>query len=224
MVDVSWTRFSDGSLEVTASPPIRILSVDDHPVIRDGVAAIIAAQADLQMVGEVGDGAQAIEAYRQLRPDVTLMDIQMPALDGVQATEAIRKEYPTARIIILTTYAGDAQAVRALRAGAAGYLLKSSLRKELIDTIRAVHGGRRYVPAEIASEIAIHTADEALSERELVVLQHVANGKANKEIARAMTLSEDTIKAHLKSIFVKLGVTDRTLAVTQAVRRGIITL
>lgn len=207
---------------MTVTAPIRIFCVDDHPVIRDGVAAIIATQPDMLMVGEVGDGAQAVETFRQLRPDVTLMDLQMPVLDGVQATQAIRKEYPAARIIILTTYAGDVQAVRALRAGAVGYLLKTSLRKELLDTIRAVHAGRRHVPADIAKEIAIHTADEAMTDREIAVLQLVAAGKANKEIARAMSVSEDTVKAHLKSIFVKLDVSDRTQAVTHAVRRGII--
>jgi DNA-binding NarL/FixJ family response regulator len=209
---------------MTSPPPIRILSADDHPVIRDGVAAIIATQPDMQMVGEAGDGAQAVETYRQLRPDVALIDIQMPVLDGVQATQAIRKEYPAARIVILTTYSGDVRAVKALKAGAAGYLLKSALRKELIDTIRAVHAGRRHVPAEIAREIAIHTADDAMTEREIAVLQQVAAGKTNKEIARILAVSEDTVKAHLKSIFLKLDVADRTLAVTQALRRGVILL
>ena len=188
------------------------------------MAAIIATQPDMQMVGEAGDGAQAVETYRRLRPDVALIDIQMPVLDGVQATQAIRKEYPAARIVILTTYSGDVRAVKALKAGAAGYLLKSALRKELIDTIRAVHAGRRHVPAEIAREIAIHTADDAMTEREISVLQQVAAGKTNKEIARILAVSEDTVKAHLKSIFLKLDVTDRTLAVTQALRRGVIPL
>jgi DNA-binding NarL/FixJ family response regulator len=204
--------------------PIRILAVDDHAVLRDGIAALVAPEPDLVMAGEAANGAEAIEAFRRLRPDVTLMDLQMPVMGGIDAINEIRAEVPDARIIVLTTYEGDAQAVRALKAGAWAYLLKSSLRKELLDTIRLVHSGRRYVPAEIAQEIAIHAAQEPLSAREISILKLVAEGKANKVIAWELSLSEDTVKAHLRSIFSKLDVNDRTQAVTAALRRGIISL
>lgn len=204
--------------------PIRILTVDDHAVLRDGIAALVAQEPDLEMVGEAANGAEAVEEFRRLRPDVTLMDLQMPGMSGIDAITAICAEAPKARIIVLTTYEGDAQAVRALKAGASAYLLKSSLRKELLDAIRLVHSGRRYVPAEIAQDIAIHAAQEPLTEREISVLELVAEGKANKVIAWELSLSEDTVKAHLRSIFSKLDVSDRTQAVTLALRRGIISL
>lgn len=203
---------------------IRILLVDDHPLLREGVSAIVARQTDMNVVGEAGNGAEAVESFRSLSPDVTLMDIQMPVLDGIQALQEIRKEAPAARVIMLTTYAGDVRAVRALKAGAAGYLLKSSLRKELIDVIRIVHAGRRHVPADVAQEIAVHTADEALSERELEILRLVSEGKPNKAIAWLLSVSEETVKAHMKKIFAKLDVADRTHAVIVAVRRGVIAL
>ena len=205
-------------------PKIRVLVVDDHPVLRDGVAAILENQTDMTMVGEARDGGEAIERFRALRPDVTLMDLQMPGMNGVDAITAIRSEYPGARIIVLTTYAGDVQAVRALKAGATGYLLKSSLRTELIDAIHDVHRGQRHVHRDIADEIALHVVDEALTEREIAVLRLVSVGKANKQVASALGLSEETIKGHLKSIFSKLDVADRTHAVTVAARRGIIEL
>jgi DNA-binding NarL/FixJ family response regulator len=203
---------------------IRILIVDDHLVLREGVTSILGTEADIELVGAAADGKEAIEAFRNLRPDVTLLDLQMPVMGGLEALVEIRSHAPNARVIVLTTYEGDAQAVRALKAGASGYLLKSSLRKELIDAIRAVHGGRRYVLAEIAQEIAIHSAEEALSDREIAVLQLVAAGKPNKIIAGELSLSEDTVKSHLRNIFSKLGVDDRTQAVTVSLRRGIITL
>jgi len=210
---------------MTVEPhPIRILVADDHAVLREGVASMIAPEPDMAVVGEAANGAEAIEAFRGLRPDVTLLDLQMPVMDGLEALVRIRDEFPSARIVVLTTYEGDAKAVRALKAGASGYLLKSSLRKELIDAIRIVHAGRRYVFAEVAQDIAIHAAEDPLSDREAAVLQLVAEGKANKAIAHALSLSEDTIKAHLRSIFSKLDVADRTQAVTTALRRGIITL
>ena len=203
---------------------IRVLVVDDHVVLREGVAAILAGESGIEMVGAAENGAEAVEAFRNLRPDVMLLDLQMPIMDGIEALTEIRKQSPNARVIVLTTYEGDVQAVRALKAGASGYLLKSSLRKEMIDAIRAVHAGRRYVLAEIAQEIAIHAAEESLSDREITVLQRVAAGKPNKVIAAELSLSEDTVKAHLRSIFSKLGVDDRTQAVTLALRRGIINL
>jgi DNA-binding NarL/FixJ family response regulator len=203
---------------------IRVLTVDDHPMLREGIAAVVRPRPDMTLVGEAEDGAKAIEAYRELRPDVTLMDLQMPNLNGVDAIIRIREEFPNARIIVLTTYVGDVLALRALRAGAVGYLLKGTLRKELLEAIRAVHAGRRFIPPEIAQEIAIHAGEDSLSDREVGVLKLVAQGQANKEIARALAISEDTVKGHLKSIFSKLDVTDRTQAVTQAARRGIIDL
>lgn len=204
--------------------PIRLLIVDDHALLREGVSLILEDRTDMTVIGEARNGAEAIERFRELRPDVTLMDLQMPVMNGVDAITAIRAEFPDARILVLTTYAGDVQAVRALKAGATGYLLKSSLRTEMLDAIHNVHIGRRHLHGDVAAEIALHVVDESLTERETAVLRLVAVGKANKEIARALSLSEETVKAHLKSIFAKLGVADRTHAVTVAARRGIIDL
>jgi DNA-binding NarL/FixJ family response regulator len=210
---------------VTANPSIiRILIVDDHVVLREGVMSILEGESDFQVVASAGNGAEAVDMFTKLRPDVTLMDLQMPVMTGLEALSAIRTHAPEARVIVLTTYDGDVQALRALKAGACGYLLKNSLRKELIDAIRAVHAGRKYVLAEVAQEIAIHAAEDPLSDREIAVLEAVAAGKANKVIAAQLSLSEDTVKGHLRSIFSKLDVNDRTQAVTVALRRGIISL
>jgi len=205
-----------------ARSPIRILTVDDHPLLREGIAAVLANEADMIVVAEASNGREAVEQFRAHRPDVTLMDLQMPGMNGTEAILAIRKEFPEARIIVLTTYSGDAQAVRALKAGASGYLLKSMVRKELVETIRCVHGGKKRVPPEIAVEMAEHHADDALTEREIEVLREVAAGNANKAVALRLAVSEETVKAHMRSILSKLGANDRTHAVTIALKRGII--
>jgi DNA-binding NarL/FixJ family response regulator len=207
-----------------ADRPITVLVVDDHPILREGVAAVLSRQDDIRVVGEAADGREAIERFRGLRPDVVLMDLQMPGMSGVEAIAAIRAEAPQARIVVLTTYDGDVQAYQAMKAGAAAYLLKSSLRLDLVDTIRDVHFGRRRMSPEIAEKVAVHAFDDRLSGREVDILRLVANGHANKQIARDLSITEDTVKAHLRNIFGKLDVADRTHAVTVAVRRGIIAL
>jgi len=203
---------------------IRILTVDDHDILRAGIAAVLATEADMDVVAQAGDGREAIEQFRAHRPDITLMDLQMPLMGGTETIRAIREEFADARIIVLTTYSGDAQATQALEAGASAYLLKSMLRRELAETIRRVHSGRRVVPPEIAVELAEHHADSSLTEREIDVLRQVASGNANKIVADKLSISEETVKSHVKSILSKLGANDRTHAVTIAIKRGIIDL
>jgi DNA-binding NarL/FixJ family response regulator len=203
---------------------IRVLTVDDHQLLREGIAAVLEAQEDMTLVAQASTGREAVECFRSLRPDVTLMDLRMPDMSGIEAIAAIRSEFPNARIIVLTTYAGDVQAAAALKAGAAGYLLKNLVRKELLETIRAVHAGKRRVPPEIATEIAEHVADDALTQREIEVLRRVASGKSNKLIAAELDISEGTVKTHMKSILPKLDASDRTHAVMIALKRGILDL
>ena len=203
---------------------IRILSVDDHALLRDGIAALIASQPDMELVAEGANGLEAVELFRKHQPDVTLMDLQMSEMNGIDAMSAIRGEFPAARIVMLTTYAGDVQVFRALKAGARGYLLKGLLRKELLETIRAVHAGQKRLPSEVAAEIAEHATDDALTPREVDVLRLIARGNANKEIAAQLSITEETIKGHVKNILAKLGANDRTHAVTIGLKRGMIEL
>jgi DNA-binding NarL/FixJ family response regulator len=203
---------------------IRVLSVDDHPLLRGGVAALIGIQTDMELVAEACNGREALEQFRNHHPDITLMDLQMPEMSGIDAISAIRGEFPEARIIILTTHAGDVQVSRALKAGARAYLLKGSLRNELLETIRAVHAGQKRVSSQVAAEISAHSIDQALTPREVGVLQLVAKGNANKEIAAQLSLTEETVKTHISNILGKLEANDRTHAVAIGVKRGIIDL
>lgn len=199
---------------------IRVLVVDDHPLMRSGISGEIDAQADMRVVAEAGDGREAIAAFRAHRPDVTLMDVRMPEIGGIEAIVEIRKEFSNARFVVLTTASGDVQAMRAFRAGATAYLLKNLLRTELIDTIRLVHAGRRRIPPEVAQLLAEHATDDVVTPRELEVLRGASMGKANKTIAADLGISEHTVKNHIKSILSKLDASDRTDAVVIALRRG----
>ena len=203
---------------------IRIMTVDDHPVLRQGIAALISDQPDMVLVSEATNGREAIQQFRAHRPDVTLMDLQMPEMNGLDAMIAIRGEFPDARIVVLTTYTGDVQARRALQAGARAYLLKNSLHKELLDTIRAVHAGRKNLSPEVSFELAEHVAEDSLSPLEVRVLRLIADGNSNKEIAVRLTVSEDSVKGHVRNILSKLGANDRTHAAMIGVKRGIIEL
>jgi DNA-binding NarL/FixJ family response regulator len=207
-----------------SAKPIRVLTVDDHSLLREGIATLLAAQPDMELVAEASNGREAIEQYRIHRPDVILMDLQMPEMNGVDAMIAICSEFPGARIIVLTTYTGDVQVMRALKAGARGYLLKNLLRKELLETIRLVHAGQKRIPPEVASQLAEHATDETLSAREIEVLRLISGGNANKEIAAQLSITEETVKGHIKNILAKLGANDRTHAVTIGLKRGIIEL
>jgi DNA-binding NarL/FixJ family response regulator len=203
---------------------IGVLSVDDHPLLREGIAALVNAESDMKLVAEASNGQEAIEKFRLHRPDVTLMDLQMRALNGIEAISGIRSEFPNARIIVLTTYTGDVQVVRALKAGARGFILKAHVRRELLDTIRAVHTGQKRIPPEIATDLAVHAAEDDLTSREIDVLRLIASGNANKEIAFHLVIAEETVKSHVTKILAKLGAHDRTHAVTIALRRGIFEL
>ena len=202
--------------------PIRILSVDDHPLIRQGVAGLVATQADMNLIAEAANGREAIQQFHRHRPDITLMDLQMPEMNGLEAIIAIRGEFPEARIIVLTTYAGDVQALRALKAGARAYLLKDSLHKELLATIRAVHAGKKSMSPEVSFQLAEHATDDALTPAEVRVLRLIAEGDANKEIAAQLSTSEDTVKGQVRNILSKLGAKDRTHAAMIGLKRGII--
>lgn len=203
---------------------IRVLTVDDHPILRKGIAALVNAEPDLKLVAEASNGKEAVDAFRSHRPDVTLMDLQMPEMDGLAAIQQIRSEFPDARIIVLTTYSGDVQVLRSLKAGARAYLLKGNVHKELLDTIRTVHAGHKRIPADIAAQLADHAGDDLLTEREIGLLRLIAAGNSNKQIADKLSIGEATVKSHVTNILSKLGANDRTHAVTIGLKRGIIDL
>lgn len=209
---------------MTAHSKIRVLSVDDHPLLREGIASIINNEPDMEMVAQAATGRDAIHQFREHRPDVTLMDLRLPDISGIDAMMAIRVEFRDARIVMLTTFEGDVEIQRALAAGARGYILKSMPPQELVGVVRQVHSGKKRIPPEVASRLAEHVSDESLTEREKDVLRHVAQGNRNRDIAERLFISEDTVKVHVKHIMEKLGANDRTEAVTIAVRRGIIEL
>ena len=205
-------------------PQIRILTVDDHPVVRQGIAGLVGIQPDLVVVGEASNGRDGIQQFRTHHPDVTLMDLQMPEMNGLDALIAIRNEFPDAKVIVLTTYAGDAQILRALKAGAQAYLLKNKLHKELLDTIRAVHSGKKSLSPEVSYQVAEHATDDSLTPAEIAVLRLIAAGNANKQIADQLKITEETVKSRVKSILSKLGANDRTHAAMIGLKRGIIEL
>ena len=209
---------------MSASKKIRVFSVDDHPLLHEGLATVVRNQPDMVMVAEASSGREGIQRYRECTPDVTLMDLRLPDMSGIDATIAILSEFPGARIVILTTFAGDVEIQRALEAGARAYILKSMPPKELVDVIRQVHAGKKRIPAEIATHLAEHYSDEALTSREIEVLQQIAGGNRNRDIAEKLFITEETVKVHVKHIMEKLGATDRTQAVAIGVRRGIIQL
>jgi DNA-binding NarL/FixJ family response regulator len=209
---------------MSAAPRIRVLCVDDHPLMREGIAAVVGNEPDMQLVAEASTGHDAIQVFREHRPDVTLMDVRMPDMGGIDALLAIRTEFADARVIMLTTFEGDAEIKRALEAGAQGYMLKSMPRKQLVDVIRKVHGGQKHIPNEVAVQLMEHLGAETLSKREVEVLQKVAAGNRNSDIAALLFISEETVKGHVKHIMEKLGASDRTEAVAIGIRRGFIHL
>jgi DNA-binding NarL/FixJ family response regulator len=209
---------------MTDQSPTRVLSVDDHPLVREGIAAIVNNQPDMSLIAEASNSSEAVQRFREHRPDVTLMDLRLPDASGIDAMIAIRAEFSDARIIMLTTFEGDVEIQRALEAGARGYMLKSMAPRDLVDVIRQVHAGKKRIPAEIATHLAEHMSDEGLTAREIDVLRQVAGGNRNRDIAEKLFISEETVKVHVKHLMEKLGATDRTQAVTIAVRRGIIQL